>query len=132
MSDIITDKMDLFAGPCALESEELAMKVAERLTKDLEPFKDKINFTFKGSFDKANRSSIDSYRGPGIDEGLRILEKVSKEFGVPTVTDFHFPEQADLVASVVDTIQIPAFLCRQTVAISSPELSKKTVPKFIG
>jgi len=126
MSDIITDKMDLFAGPCALESEELAMKVAERLTKDLEPFMDKINFTFKGSFDKANRSSIDSYRGPGIDEGLRILEKISKEFGISTVTDYHFPEQADLVASVVDTIQIPAFLCRQTDMIVAGAKACKT------
>lgn len=108
------NKMDLFIGPCVLESEELAMTVAEAVLKDLDEFKDKLEISFKGSFDKANRSSIDSYRGPGIDEGLRILEKVSKEFNVKTITDFHFPEQADLVASVVDTIQVPAFLCRQT------------------
>lgn len=108
------NKMDLFIGPCVLESEKLAMTVAEAVLNDLEEFKDKLEISFKGSFDKANRSSIDSYRGPGIDEGLRILEKVSKEFNVKTITDFHFPEQADLVASVVDTIQVPAFLCRQT------------------
>lgn len=108
------EKMDLFIGPCVLESEELAMKVCESVLKDLEEFSDKLNISFKGSFDKANRSAIDSYRGPGIDEGLRILEKVSKEFNVKTITDFHSPAQADLVASVVDTIQVPAFLCRQT------------------
>lgn len=107
-------KMDFFIGPCALETEQLAMTVAERIKKDLEPFEDKINLTFKGSFDKANRSAIDSYRGPGIDEGLRILEKINKEFGLKTVTDFHAPEQAEIVASVVDTLQVPAFLCRQT------------------
>lgn len=108
------EKMDLFVGPCVLESEELAKIVIEKLLEDLAPFEDKIAITFKGSFDKANRSAIDSYRGPGIDEGLKILEKINKEYGVPTITDFHLPEQADLVASVVDVLQVPAFLCRQT------------------
>ena len=108
------EKMDFFIGPCVLESEHLAMTVAEYLVKELEPFKESINFTFKGSFDKANRSSIDSYRGPGIDAGLKLLEKINKEFNIPTITDFHTAEQADLVASVVDTLQVPAFLCRQT------------------
>ncbi len=107
-------KFDLFIGPCVLESESLAMQIAEHIVKELEPFKDKINLSFKGSFDKANRSSINSFRGPGIDEGLRILEKVNKEFGLPTITDFHSPAQAEQVASVVHTLQIPAFLCRQT------------------
>jgi 2-dehydro-3-deoxyphosphooctonate aldolase (KDO 8-P synthase) len=107
-------KMDLFIGPCVLESEALAMQVCETILKDLEDFKDQLNISFKGSFDKANRSAIDSYRGPGIDEGLRILEKVSDTFKIKTITDFHSPAQADLVASVVDTIQVPAFLCRQT------------------
>lgn len=108
------NKTEFFIGPCVLESEQLAMHVAETLVKDLEEFKDKINLNFKGSFDKANRSSIESYRGPGIEEGLRILEKINKEFGLKTITDFHTIEQADIVASVVDTIQVPAFLCRQT------------------
>lgn len=108
------EKMDLFIGPCVLENEALAMQVCESVLKDLEEFSDKLNISFKGSFDKANRSAIDSYRGPGIDEGLRILEKVSKEFNIKTITDYHTPTQADLVASVVDTIQVPAFLCRQT------------------
>ncbi|MAX66241.1 MAG: 3-deoxy-8-phosphooctulonate synthase [Halobacteriovoraceae bacterium] len=106
--------MDIFIGPCVLESEKLALEVADFLVKELEPYKDKIQLNFKGSFDKANRSSIDSYRGPGIDAGLKILERVKKDYGLPTLTDFHSPEQADLVASVVDTLQVPAFLCRQT------------------
>lgn len=107
-------KMDLFIGPCVLESEDLAKTVAERLLRDLSPFLDQINLYFKGSFDKANRSSIDSYRGPGIDEGLRILETINKQYNLPTITDFHTPEQAELVASVVNVLQVPAFLCRQT------------------
>jgi 2-dehydro-3-deoxyphosphooctonate aldolase (KDO 8-P synthase) len=108
------EKMDIFIGPCVLESEKLALEVADFLVKELESYKDKIQLNFKGSFDKANRSSIDSYRGPGIDAGLKILERVKKDYGLPTLTDFHSPEQADLVASVVDTLQVPAFLCRQT------------------
>lgn len=108
------NKFYIFSGPCVLESEDLAMEVAGSLKEQLEPFKDKIHLSFKGSFDKANRTSIDSYRGPGIEKGLKILEKVKKELGLPTITDFHLPDQADEVASVVDTLQIPAFLCRQT------------------
>ena len=107
-------KIDFFIGPCVLESADLAKQVAETLLHDLEPYMDKIQLTFKGSFDKANRSSIDSYRGPGIDEGLKILEMIKKEYSLPTITDFHEASQAELVASVVDTLQIPAFLCRQT------------------
>ena len=107
-------KMDFFIGPCVLENEQLAMTVAENIVKDLEIFKDKIQLTFKGSYDKANRSSIDSYRGPGMEEGLRILEKIKKEFSIPVITDYHLPSQAEEVASVVDTLQVPAFLCRQT------------------
>lgn len=107
-------KFDLFIGPCVLESYDLAMTVADRIKNDLDFCADEINLTFKGSFDKANRSSIDSYRGPGIDEGLKILERIKKEFDLPLITDFHTAQQADIVASVVDTLQVPAFLCRQT------------------
>jgi 2-dehydro-3-deoxyphosphooctonate aldolase (KDO 8-P synthase) len=107
-------KLDFFIGPCVLESEGLALEIADRVQRDLAPFMDSINLTFKGSFDKANRSSIDSYRGPGMEKGLAILEKVKKQFGLPVITDFHTPEQAMEVARVVDTLQIPAFLCRQT------------------
>lgn len=107
-------KMELFSGPCVLESTELALEISSYLKENLAKFDDKLNLTFKGSFDKANRTSYDSYRGPGITDGLKILEAVTKETGLPTITDFHLPEQADEVASVVSTMQVPAFLCRQT------------------
>lgn len=107
-------KIKFFIGPCVLESWELSSEVASRLKQDLAPFSDKIELIFKGSFDKANRTSVQSYRGPGVEEGLKILERVKKEFQLPTVTDFHVPEQAMEVATVVDYLQIPAFLCRQT------------------
>lgn len=96
-------------GPCMIESEELAMQTAEILKE-----KCPHPFIYKSSFDKANRSSIHSDRGPGIDKGLRILEKVKTTFDLPITTDIHLPEQAQSVAEVVDLIQIPAFLCRQT------------------
>jgi 2-dehydro-3-deoxyphosphooctonate aldolase (KDO 8-P synthase) len=108
------EKIDFFIGPCVLETRDLAFTVAEFLKSELAEFDDKINLSFKGSYDKANRSSIDSYRGPGIDAGLKILEEVKKEFGFYTITDYHSPAEAAIVASVVDTIQVPAFMCRQT------------------
>ncbi len=100
------------AGPCVLESEPLAFKVAGTLATLSDKFG--VPFIFKGSYDKANRSSADSYRGPGEEEGLRILAAVKKEFGLPVTTDVHDAEQAVRVARVVDLLQIPAFLCRQT------------------
>ena len=112
-------KMDFFIGPCVLESEGLALEIADFLVKELGEFSDSINLTFKGSFDKANRTSINSYRGPGIEKGLEILSKVKNIYKIPVITDFHVPEQADEVASVVDTLQIPAFLCRQTDMIAA-------------
>lgn len=107
-------KMDFYIGPCVIESEALARQIAETLLKDLEPFKNEINLHFKGSFDKANRSSFTSYRGPGIEEGMRILSMINKEYGLPTLTDFHLPDQAEIVAKHVSVLQVPAFLCRQT------------------
>lgn len=101
-------------GPCVIESESMVMHIAEALKKDLEPFKNQINLTFKASFDKANRTSVNSFRGPGMDTGLRILENVRKNFGLPVLTDFHHHDQADPVAAIVDILQVPAFLCRQT------------------
>jgi 2-dehydro-3-deoxyphosphooctonate aldolase (KDO 8-P synthase) len=102
----------LIAGPCAIESEEMSLRVAKKI-KDI---CDKlgINYVFKSSFDKANRSSINSFRSVGMEEGLRILKKVKEEVGVPVITDIHESYQAEIVAKVVDVIQIPAFLCRQT------------------
>jgi 2-dehydro-3-deoxyphosphooctonate aldolase (KDO 8-P synthase) len=102
----------VMAGLNVLESEGLALETAEHLKgvcADLD-----LPFIFKGSFDKANRSSIHSYRGPGLDEGLRILAGVKDRFGVPIVTDLHELSQVEAVAAVADVVQIPAFLCRQT------------------
>jgi 2-dehydro-3-deoxyphosphooctonate aldolase (KDO 8-P synthase) len=102
----------LIAGPCVLESEELALSVAAFLS-DL-AVRLSVNVVFKGSFDKANRSSVASYRGPGETEGLHILSKVRERYGLPVTTDVHDPRQARAVAPHVDLLQVPAFLCRQT------------------
>lgn len=102
----------LISGPCVVESEELTMKTAETLKEITQKLG--IPFIFKSSFDKANRSSHSSFRGPGIAEGLRILAKVKAELEVPIITDVHEDSPLDEVASVVDVMQTPAFLCRQT------------------
>lgn len=102
----------LIAGPCAIESEEMAMDIAEKMKAITDKLG--IDYTFKGSFDKANRTSIHSKRGLGIDEGLRILRKVKDTYNIPVATDIHESWQAEPVGKVVDIVQIPAFLCRQT------------------
>ena len=102
----------LIAGPCVIESEQLALDTAFQL-KDITT-RLGIPFIYKSSFDKANRSSINSYRGPGMEEGLRILQKVKDEVGVPVLTDVHEDTDIQSVAEVVDVLQTPAFLCRQT------------------
>jgi len=106
------DKLTILAGPCAIESQEILNEVAAGL-KEITQRLD-INFVFKSSFDKANRSSIDSYRGPGVEKGLEMLLQVKKEFDLPIVTDVHTVEEAQLAGKVADILQIPAFLCRQT------------------
>ncbi len=102
----------LIAGPCVIESEELVMTVAARMKAITDELG--IPYTFKASFDKANRTSIRSFRGPGIDKGLEILRKVKDTYALPICTDIHEPWQAERAAEVCDVIQIPAFLCRQT------------------
>jgi 2-dehydro-3-deoxyphosphooctonate aldolase (KDO 8-P synthase) len=102
----------LIAGPCVIESEQLALETSSQLKELTERLG--ISFIYKSSFDKANRSSSQSYRGPGMEEGLRILEKVRSEVGVPVLTDVHEDTPLDEVADVVDVLQTPAFLCRQT------------------
>ena len=102
----------LIAGPCVIESEQLAIETASYLKKVCNELN--INFIYKSSFDKANRTSADSFRGLGIEEGLRILEKVKLEVGVPVLTDVHEDSPLDEVSSVVDVLQTPAFLVRQT------------------
>ncbi len=106
------DTLTILAGPCAIESKDVLFKTAETLKKFAE--EEKINYIFKSSFDKANRSSIKSYRGLGMEKGLELLAEVKKEFNLPIVTDIHECEQAAIAAEVADVIQIPAFLCRQT------------------
>ena len=106
------DKLTILAGPCAIESQKILNETAQGLkeiTRDLD-----INFVFKSSFDKANRSSLTSFRGPGLEKGLAMLQEVKEKFDLPIVTDIHEPAQAQRVAQVADIIQIPAFLCRQT------------------
>ena len=102
----------LIAGPCVIESEEMVLSIAKQMKDITDKFG--IPYTFKASFDKANRTSISGFRGPGIEEGLRILQKVKDTYGLPICTDIHEPWQAKKAAEVCDILQIPAFLCRQT------------------
>ena len=102
----------LIAGPCVVETETLAVDTAGRLQEITRRLN--IPFVFKSSYDKANRSSLKSYRGPGLEEGLRVLESVRRQLGVPVLTDVHEDSPLDEVAAVVDVLQTPAFLCRQT------------------
>lgn len=115
----------LIAGPCVIESEQLVMDTAGRvaeITKSLG-----IPYVFKSSFDKANRTSITSFRGPGLTEGLAVLKKVKDRFGLPVLTDVHTEEQATEAGKVVDVLQIPAFLCRQTDLLIAAATTGKVV-----
>ena len=119
------DKLTILAGPCAIESQEILNETAQGLkeiTRDLD-----INFVFKSSFDKANRSSLTSFRGPGLEKGLAMLQEVKEKFDLPIVTDIHEPAQAQKVAQVADIIQIPAFLCRQTDLLVSAGKTDKII-----
>lgn len=115
----------VMCGPCVIENEELVLKAASSIVKIFK--KAGASLIFKSSYDKANRSSKDSFRGPGIEKGLHILERVKKEFGVPVVTDIHSIEEAKLAAEVVDVLQIPAFLCRQTDLVVAAAQTKACV-----
>lgn len=106
------EDMTLIVGPCVIEDEGLVLEVAQELKKQLAGLP--LQTYFKASFDKANRTSIEGFRGPGLKEGLKILAKVREKTGLKILTDFHTPEQAEAVAEVADFIQVPAFLCRQT------------------
>jgi len=105
-------KLTLIAGPCVIETEENVMLIADSVRKMAEKLG--VDYYFKASFDKANRTSIESYRGPGIEEGLKVLRKVKEKYNLKIATDIHEPWQANEAAKVCDIIQIPAFLCRQT------------------
>ncbi|MHB9023399.1 MAG: 3-deoxy-8-phosphooctulonate synthase [Armatimonadota bacterium] len=118
----------LIAGPCVLESRDMALRIAESVRAIAAELG--MPFIFKGSFDKANRTSISSFRGPGLDEGLAILAEVRAQLGVPVCTDFHEPGQAAAVGQAVDLLQVPAFLCRQTdMLIAAAQTGKPTSVK---
>ena len=120
-----SDNFFLLAGPCAIEGEEMAMKIAEKLVSISENLK--IPYVFKGSFKKANRSRIDSFSGIGDEKALKILRKVSETFDIPTVTDIHTNEDAEIAAQYVDVLQIPAFLVRQTDLVVAAANTGKVV-----
>ena len=120
-----SDNFFLLAGPCAIEGEEMALKIAEKLVGITENLQ--IPFVFKGSFKKANRSRIDSFCGIGDEKALKILRKVSETFNVPTVTDIHTNEDAAMAAQFVDVLQIPAFLVRQTDLVVAAANTGKVV-----
>lgn len=115
----------LIAGPCVMESQELMLELAGKMKEICDRLG--IDYIFKASFDKANRSSIHSYRGPGLEEGLKMLQKVKETYGIPVVTDIHEPWQCEKVAEVADLLQIPAFLCRQTDLLIAAAATGKPV-----
>ena len=129
-----TEPMVLMGGMNVLESRDLAMKIAETFKEITQ--KKHINFIFKGSFDKANRSSISSFRGPGMDEGLKILQEVSTTFDIPVITDIHEPQQAEAVSEICEVVQIPAFLARQTDLVNAAAKTKSIIqfkkPQFLS
>lgn len=112
-----TNRFTLIAGPCVIEKEHLCLRLAGELRETCRKLG--INYVFKASFDKANRTSARSFRGPGLAAGLKVLAKVRAEFGVPMLTDVHTEAQATIASEVVDILQIPAFLCRQTDLIEA-------------
>ncbi|MBD3749119.1 MAG: 3-deoxy-8-phosphooctulonate synthase [Sphingobacteriales bacterium] len=115
----------LMAGPCAIEGEDIALRIAEKIVKITDKLA--IPYVFKGSYRKANRSKLDSFQGIGDEKALKILEKIGKEFDVPTVTDIHESAEAAMAAAYVDVLQIPAFLCRQTDLLIAAAKTGKVV-----
>jgi len=115
----------LLAGPCAIEGEEMAMQIAEKVVAITDKLK--IPYVFKGSFKKANRSRLDSFTGIGDEKALKILAKIGKEFGIPTITDIHKESDAAMAAAYVDILQIPAFLARQTDLLVAAAVTGKIV-----
>lgn len=115
--DCGSDDLFLICGPCVIEAEQMMMETAERLKKISEELN--LPLIFKSSFTKDNRSSLDYFQGPGIEEGLRILQRIKTEIGLPVLTDIHYPEHAVPAAEVVDILQIPAYLCMQTELVTT-------------
>ncbi|MEE2876820.1 MAG: 3-deoxy-8-phosphooctulonate synthase [Candidatus Neomarinimicrobiota bacterium] len=119
------EALPVIAGPCVIESRDHAMKMAVELQAIFARLD--VPFVFKSSFDKANRTAGDSFRGPGLDEGLKILSEIKRETGVPVLTDIHTPDQSEPTSEVADIIQIPAFLCRQTDLLTSAAKTGKCI-----
>lgn len=117
--------LTIIAGPCVLESMEICEQIAEKMIQTCRKYN--VNYVFKASFDKANRTSIHSHRGPGLVEGLKQLQAIKDKYNVPILTDIHEPSQAEAIAKVADIIQIPAFLCRQTDLLAATAATGKTV-----
>ena len=122
----LQQKPFLIAGPCVIESEEMVLEIAKKLKKLQEKFNPFV-IIFKASFDKANRTSIDAFRGPGLAAGLAILQRVKATYGLPILTDIHQPIQAAAAAEVADILQIPAFLCRQTDLLLAASKTQRIV-----
>jgi 2-dehydro-3-deoxyphosphooctonate aldolase (KDO 8-P synthase) len=125
LKHINSNNFFLLSGPCAIEGEEMALRIAERIVRVTDSLE--IPYVFKGSFKKANRSRVDSFTGIGDEKALKILQKVSKTFGVPTVTDIHQESDAAMAAEYVDVLQIPAFLVRQTDLVVAAAKTGKVV-----
>ena len=111
-----SDQLFLISGPCVIETEDVMLRTAEKLKEVSE--RTKVPVIYKSSFTKDNRSSVDCYQGPGLDEGLKVLERIKKDFGFPILTDIHYPSQAKPAAEVVDVLQIPAYLVMQTTLVT--------------
>ena len=128
------ENLSLMGGMNVLESRDLAMNVAEEFVKASEAFN--INYIFKGSYDKANRSSINSFRGPGLEEGLKILQEIRDTFNIPVITDIHEPDQAKPVSEICEIVQIPAFLARQTDLVTAAAQTNSIIqfkkPQFLS
>ena len=128
------ENLSLMGGMNVLESRDLAMNVAEEFVKASEALN--INYIFKGSYDKANRSSINSFRGPGLEEGLKILQEIRDTFNIPVITDIHEPNQANPVSEICEIVQIPAFLARQTDLVSAAAKTNSIIqfkkPQFLS
>lgn len=128
------ENLSLMGGMNVLESRDLAMNVAEEFVKASEAHN--INYIFKGSYDKANRSSINSFRGPGLEEGLKILQEIRDTFNIPVITDIHEPDQAKPVSEICEIVQIPAFLARQTDLVSAAAKTNSIIqfkkPQFLS
>jgi 2-dehydro-3-deoxyphosphooctonate aldolase (KDO 8-P synthase) len=123
--DFGSDRLFLIAGPCVIESEDLCRRIADRLHAITERLD--MPFAFKASYDKANRTSVDSFRGPGLQEGLAALARVREACGVPVLSDVHSPAEAEAAGAVLDCLQVPAFLCRQTDLVQAAARAGKAV-----